>query len=228
MIFLGTAIVLGLASSLHCLGMCGPLLSVLPWNNTKGGNISSPLLHHSGRILSYGLLGVIGGIIGKSLSLFGFQQWLSIFAGVAMILLLLFKKKIDAKITLFTNPIKNIHQKKGLPIQAKIFLLGSLNGFLPCGMVYAALGASIAGDGILNSVLFMITFGLGTLPALLGFSMIQAWLTSKLKANWKVVSNYLLAIMAVIFILRGLNLGIPFLSPKMNPQVEDVSCCHGE
>ena len=226
MILFSTAILLGLAGSLHCLGMCGPLLSVLPWNKVENNNIKAPLLHHSGRIISYAVLGLIGGAIGKSLGLFGFQQWLSIVAGVAMILLLVFKKKIDAKITLFTKPIQSLNKKKGLPTSLKIFVLGSLNGFLPCGLVYAALGASIAGGSFINSSLFMIIFGLGTLPALLGFSLVQSWISSKFKTSWKTISNYLLIIMALIFILRGLNLGIPYLSPKIQVETKGVSCCH--
>lgn len=223
MFYLG-AILLGLASSLHCLGMCGPLLSMFPWYKAGRSNLKSPLIHHSGRILSYSIIGIIGGIIGQSFIFIGLQQWLSIIAGISILLILLFKSKLSSSLGFILKPIQKLHQNKSIGSSQKQFLLGNLNGFLPCGMVYVALGASIAGGSIINSVSYMFLFGLGTLPALFGLSLIQNWLSQKWKASFKKVSNALLIAMAVLFLLRGFNLGIPYLSPKFDPQSTEVKC----
>lgn len=218
------AILLGLLSSLHCLGMCGPLLSMFPWYKAYKFNLKSPLLHHGGRILSYSIIGIIGGVIGKSFVFIGMQQWLSIIAGISILLILLFKSKLNSSLGFILKPIQKIHQKKTLGSSTKQFLLGTLNGFLPCGMVYIAVGASIAGGSILNSVSYMILFGIGTLPALFGFSLIQNWIGNKWKLGFKRVSNGILVVMAILFLLRGFNLGIPYISPKFDAHTEQVKC----
>lgn len=218
------AILLGLLSSLHCLGMCGPLLSMFPWYKAEKFNLKSPLLHHGGRILSYALIGIIGGIIGKSFVFIGLQQWLSVITGISILLILLFKSKLNSSLGFILKPIQKIHSKKGLNSDTKQFLLGSLNGFLPCGMVYIALGASIAGGSVLKSVSYMTLFGLGTLPALFSFSLVQNWIGNKWKLGMKKVSNGILILMAIIFLMRGLNLGIPYISPKFDSQTEQVKC----
>lgn len=218
------AILLGLVSSLHCLGMCGPLLSMFPWYKADKFNIQSPLLHHGGRILAYAIIGVIGGIIGKSFVFIGMQQWLSVIAGLSILLILLFKSKLNSSLGFILKPIQKIHSVKSIQVSTKQFLLGVLNGFLPCGMVYIALGASISGGSIEKSIAYMVFFGLGTLPALLGFSLIQNWIGNKWRLSFKKVSNGILVLMALIFLMRGMNLGIPYLSPKFDTQSEQIKC----
>ena len=88
---------LGLLGSFHCVGMCGPLALSLPINsNSSLAKFFGALLYNCGRVVTYSFFGLIFGIIGRSVALFGFQQWLSVIAGVLIILLVIMPKNIFA------------------------------------------------------------------------------------------------------------------------------------
>lgn len=233
------AILLGLSSNLHCLGMCGPLVMAVPMNRNSTASIIWNLIqYHSGRILSYMLLGVLFGTIGSGFQLFGLLQLLSIIFGVAM-LFFAWKKwwlQYVEKWVMSIGISKHYNQlfKRLLNSNSamRLFGLGMLNGFLPCGMVYLALANALLVGSLVGSATAMLFFGIGTMPALfiVGFAAGKISQTTRQKINH--ITPYLMSIVALLLILRGLNLGIPYVSPKMeiqkteNHEIKTISCCH--
>lgn len=227
--FLIAAFILGFAGSLHCLGMCGPLVIALHSGGNKQ-NWKSKFIYHLGRISVYASLGIAVGIIGKTFSLFGFQQALAIAAGIFMLVLILWPglfRNAKFKTTQLTQWIRNriTPKVKAHPFVTS-FLLGIINGLLPCGLVYVALsGALITGDPM-KSALFMITFGLATSPALLAAPAMMHWLGKRLKVKSMKALQIGLVLVSILVVLRGSGLGIPYISPKMAPDKVEVDCCH--
>jgi uncharacterized protein len=219
----GVAFGLGILGSLHCAAMCGPLQLALPFGAAGSGRfIAGRLLYQFGRILTYCLLGVLAGGIGKSLALAGFQRWLSIGLGVAMLLGFLLSKRVTSwsvvnrLIAALTTAMAAQMKRRG-PLT--LLVLGMGNGLLPCGLVYTALAWAVAGGTFLAAIEFMAVFGLGTLPMLLAIGFLGRALPSAWRLRLSRLIPYGVCVVALLLILRGLALGIPYLSPDMN------TCC---
>ena len=218
---LGTALVLGLLGSLHCIGMCGPIAFMLPLNRQNQAKQWSQLgLYHFGRLFAYGMIGLVFGLIGKGLYLFGFQQKLSIALGVVMILLVLIPGKTFRKWKL-ARPVYRVLGKLQGTLGAKLkegnpdaFLsIGFLNGFLPCGLVYMALVGAMAMASAPLGALYMMVFGLGTIPLMSGAALMRSFFGGRwLPAIRKMIPVFVILI-GLLFILRGMGLGIPYISP---------------
>ncbi len=217
-----SAIALGFASGFHCIGMCGPIALSMGLTKKQAANFYlQNLTYQFGRIFTYSLLGALLGIIGQGFEMAGFQKYLTIIAGVLLIVMALFSfggKDFASKIPFLSKFLYSVKSNLGRVLQKadyrSRFTTGILNGFLPCGMVYMALTASLAGGGIWQGALYMALFGLGTLPfmfaiVLAGNLMNQAFRTKILKAV-----PIIMIILGGLFILRGLELGIPYVSPK--------------
>jgi sulfite exporter TauE/SafE len=240
--------ILGLVSSLHCIGMCGPIAMMIPGIPNSGFRIpdsnrntqssilyplSSILLYNTGRITTYAAYGLVFGLIGRSFAWFGWQQKISITLGVIILLALLIPKIISRQ-NLFSNYTNNMMLTlrgglskllfKGTP--ASLFGLGLLNGLLPCGMVYLALAGAIATGDALNGSLFMVMFGLGTLPAMGAVSYFGAMIKPSIRASARKLFPAMMVLMATLLILRGLNLGIPYVSPTLNMSSSAAIECH--
>lgn len=215
-----TALVLGLLTGFHCIGMCGPIAIALPLNKKSWGTrVFSALWYNIGRTITYASLGVVFGIVGEGLSLAGFQRWISILMGVFMIASVLFPK-INQMLYHGTSDTKlMIGVKKQLakyfqkPSYKSLFITGLLNGLLPCGMVYMALAGAIGVGSLTGAVLFMIMFGLGTIPMMFLLSMLGNFATLKLKHAINKIIPFIVVIVGILFILRGMELGIKFISP---------------
>jgi uncharacterized protein len=223
--FILAALLLGLAGSLHCIGMCGPLMLALPesshWATTR-------LLHQAGRLTMYALFGALMGAFGQTLIAVGLQQWLAVLSGVLMLLFLAWPAgmKMPPFAHRWTTQIKRpFHHWMTKKTKGSFFMLGVLNGILPCGLVYMALSASLAVGSIWKGALFMWVFGLATAPALLAVSGLSRWIKSHFRWSGFRVVRISLAFLAVLMILRGANLGIPYLSPKMHAQTQELDCC---
>ena len=219
---LWTALVLGLAGSFHCIGMCGPIAFVLPVDrSSKSKLIFQTFLYHFGRLLSYSIIGLLFGFIGKGLYLSGFQQRLSILMGVIMIILVLVPISIFNKYN-FSKPlyrlIGGVKQKLGLYLNKKsnkaLFSIGFFNGFLPCGLVYMALIGSISTGNALQGSLYMALFGLGTIPMMTAAILVGNFVNLSLRKKIQKVIPVVVVVIGVLFILRGLGLGIPYVSPS--------------
>lgn len=181
-----------------------------------------------GRLLAYAIIGLVFGLIGKSLYIFGMQQQLSIIIGFVMIILVLLPYKWLSKFNL-SQPIYKVvgYIKKSLgqalhKKTADTFLtIGFLNGFLPCGLVYMAVFGAIAMGSYAEGSLYMILFGLGTIPLMTAAIYLGKFLNSAIKQRIQKAIPVFLVIIGALFILRGLGLGIPYISPT--PVVEMVS-----
>lgn len=229
------ALGLGLATSLHCVGMCGPIAFSLGLNpQNKIDFTFRNLTYQSGRITTYALLGTILGIFGYGFSFVGLQNPLSIVAGILMILMALLPKNLGAN-NLGMKPLSRLMYqiKTGLgrflrrKNYSSLYITGLLNGLLPCGAVYAALTGSMAMGSIGGGALFMMFFGLGTIPLM--FASVVAGNVVSLQTRQKILKflPYLMILLGIIFILRGLSLNIPFISPaEASLQIDGEEHCH--
>ena len=224
-----SAIILGLMGSLHCVGMCGPIAFMLPVDRTNNlKKITQIFIYHFGRVLAYGTIGLVFGLLGKGLYVFGMQQKLSVAIGILMIVLVLIPYKVFNKYNL-SKPIYKIISKVknrlGQALKKKspdtFLTIGFLNGFLPCGLVYMALLGAVAMGNPAEGSLYMILFGLGTIPLMTTAIYFSGLLKGVVRHKVQRLIPVFVIIIGVLFILRGLGLGIPYVSPK--PVVELVS-----
>ncbi|WP_396169501.1 sulfite exporter TauE/SafE family protein [Flavobacterium sp.] len=230
-----TAFIFGLISSFHCIGMCGPIALMLPVDrDNQAKKVTQILTYHIGRLLAYASIGLVFGLVGRGLYLAGFQQKMSIFIGVAMILVVLIPERVFAKYN-FSKPvfrfISKIKSRLGSQFKNKsyksLFTIGFLNGFLPCGMVYVALFGAIAMQNELFGVLYMILFGLGTVPMMSSVVYLNLFLTVPVRNKIQKIIPIFAIIIGILFIFRGLGLGIPYLSPSdISLFVQPSPNCH--
>ena len=219
------ALIMGSIGSVHCIGMCGPLALSLPVvTNDHTSRFISTLLYNMGRVIMYALLGAIFGMIGMSFALFGYQQWLSIILGVVIIAFIVLPKhnpifKKDNPLLLFFGKIRtslgNLFLKKNY---RSVFFIGLLNGLLPCGLVYMAIAGAVSTASILKSSLFMAAFGLGTLPVMWSIAFFGSSINMNMRRNIKKLYPYVMLLVAVLLIVRGLGLQIPYMSPGFNQE----------
>lgn len=232
---LWSALILGLLGSFHCMGMCGPIAFMLPVdrsNTTK--KVSQIFIYHFGRLAAYAMIGLVFGLVGKSLYLFGFQQQLSIFIGILMIVVILTPQPLFLRYN-FSKPIYKIIAKlksrMGQAFKKKsadtFLTIGFLNGFLPCGLVYMAVFGAIASESVAKAGLYMALFGLGTIPLMTSAIYLGKFLNATLKQKIQKAIPVMVVLIGILFILRGLGLGIPYISPA--PVTEMASSameCH--
>ncbi|MEZ4906362.1 MAG: sulfite exporter TauE/SafE family protein [Saprospiraceae bacterium] len=217
-----SGLIFGLVTSFHCAGMCGPIAIALPLHgNTKMEKLLGGVIYNLGRTLTYIFLGTLLGLLGEGINALGFQRWLSIITGLLMISTALFpslftfsfKSKNKTGFS-FLNYIKSsLGSLFSTRSYASLLLIGVLNGFLPCGPLYAAIIASVNTGSMMNSIIFMAMFGLGTMPMLLAISLLGNFMSLSMRRKLSNFIPVVIIILGVLFILRGLNLGIPFLSP---------------
>lgn len=234
-------LVLGITSNFHCLGMCGPIAMAIPVNRKSTWTILSGILqYNAGRILTYALLGAVVGSIGITVETLGFLQWISIIAGVLMIIFA-WRKWLSSIFSghLPTFGIQGFISKslgKVLAMQTpfKLPFLGMINGLLPCGMVYIGLMNALLAGNPVSSAYTMIAFGVGTLPAMIAVGFAANRISGNVRQKVNKVVPFLLTFVGVLIVLRGMNLDIPYISPKVKmttsqkhadvPELE-LSCC---
>ncbi len=218
-----SALLLGLGGSLHCLGMCGPIAFTLSIDKRYQNKLLiQNLLYQIGRVITYSILGILVGIIGQGFNVIGLQDKISIITGFLLILSVLFSlekiqttsffKPLQAIITQLKNKLSQYIQRSNY---SSFIIIGLLNGLLPCGMVYTALTASIAAGSISNSFFFMALFGLGTIPLMFVAVLIGNYAGMNWRHKIERFLPFIVIIVGVLFILRGLNLDIPFISPAL-------------
>lgn len=231
---LWSALIFGLLGSFHCVGMCGPIAFMLPVDRKNPVKRAFQLMsYHAGRILTYSVLGLVFGIVGKSFNLFGIQQQLSIIIGVLMIVVILIPTKIFNKYN-FSRPlykaVGKVKSSMGMALKKKdpgtFFTIGYLNGLLPCGLVYMAIFGALASGGALEGGLYMAVFGLGTIPLMTTAIYLGNFLKGKAKQRIVKMIPVFVVIVGVLFIVRGLGLGIPYVSPSKMVSIEKVAAQH--
>ncbi|MDT8415810.1 MAG: sulfite exporter TauE/SafE family protein [Flavobacteriaceae bacterium] len=230
---LWSGFLLGFLGSLHCLGMCGPIALMLPISRSNTGLAFVQIMqYHLGRIFTYALFGILFGFFGKGLALAGLQQNLSIWLGILFLSYLLFTYLLK-----FKTPTWHAYNKVLMFLQARMsqffkskkpgatFVMGVLNGFLPCGMVYMALFGSMAMASLELGMMYMMLFGLGTVP-LMSLAAYMGRKPGFLKIRWQRVLPVMIFVFGVYFLLRGLGLGIPYVSPAVQHlQVKAEAAC---
>ncbi len=209
--------------------MCGPLALALPVQQLGGTQKTTAiLLYNIGRAFSYAALGIVFGSLGSSFQIFHLQQWLSIVAGCLILLILLVSKYSHYTLpglAMFTQNIKvRLSYYLSSPKKIKNYLsIGILNGLLPCGLVYIAIAASLATGSMWQGSLLMLAFGLGTLPIMALTMAFGQFISVKVRSWLNKISPYIIMCVACLLILRGLNLGIPYVSPSLEKGT--VNCC---
>jgi sulfite exporter TauE/SafE len=189
--------------------------------DNQAKKVTQIITYHIGRLFAYSTIGFIFGMLGKGFLLAGMQQKMSIFIGIAMILVILIPEKVVVKYN-FSKPIFKVISKikTSLGSQFKnksyksLFIIGLLNGFLPCGMVYVALFGAIAMQSPILGILYMILFGLGTVPMMSSIVYLNSFLTIKIRNKIQKAIPFVAVFIGIVFILRGLGLGIPYVSPS--------------
>ncbi len=225
---------LGATGSLHCVGMCGPLSLALPVHHlSKTQKFFSFLLYQFGRILTYSTIGLLFGLAGRRIYIAGYQQWFSIAMGILVLsiaaLYFIGQKTVHIKSLnrfyfFVQQQISRLLKSANGPFS--FLLMGMANGLLPCGMIYIALAATLSFTEVIQSVSFMAMFGAGTLPAMMLVGYAGQMLNPEWRSNLRKLVPVFISLMGVILILRGMNLGIPFISPEL-PQVNGTAViCH--
>lgn len=219
------AFFMGLFGSLHCVAMCGPLVLTLSTgkSHSVAGIVGNKLLYQTGRVAVYGLLGLLMGTIGQAVEVKGWQQGITLVTGfllVGMGLFSLVGRQFKGFVHLQQRAVAPLTRWLGywLYRPGGHLVVGMLNGLLPCGMVYMALAATLSVDSVGGGGLFMLSFGLGTWPAMLSVSLLGSFAKVRARVNFAFWLPMLCIVMGGWFLLRGANLNIPYLSPLIYPK----------
>lgn len=227
MIYL-SSFLLGIGSSWHCLGMCGPLVMAVPFPK-KEQSFVTKALYFLGKSTAYAILGLLIGLFGMKAIWGEYQRYISLVAGTFIILMVIFPFLTPKT---FNYPFKKtfsriFQQIKEQPRWWHFFSLGFLNGFLPCGIVYMALLIALASGNMLSAALAMFLFGWGTVPMLWIVAVLKDTVKQRLQIKFKWVTVSLGLLAGTLLILRGMNLGIPYVSPHLNTMEQphrEMSC----
>ena len=225
---LWTALLLGLVGSLHCAGMCGPLALALPaTGNTTPAYVLGRAAYNAGRIATYCLLGIVFGLAGWTFLLAGLQRWVSIALGVALLLGLFASRRL-ARWNPVTSAVNQLKSRMSVLLRSRSFtalaVLGLLNGLLPCGLVYVACAGAAATGGIFAGARYMAAFGVGTVPMMLAISLSGKLVPTSLRLKLLKTIPVCVFLLGTLLILRGMSLGIPYVSPDMSGN--GAACCH--
>ncbi|HXJ88394.1 MAG TPA: sulfite exporter TauE/SafE family protein [Candidatus Binatia bacterium] len=216
----GIMFVLGLVSSLHCVQMCGPIVLAYSVALESAQSPAIPSLlqnhiaYHTGRILTYSALGALAGVVGAMLGvvgrLAGFGQILAVVAGGLMILVglslfgLIPASIIQSKLFRVPSSIfRSIGKLLSTPGLKNRFALGLALGFLPCGLIYAALLKATASGSALGGALAMLAFGLGTSGALLVLGLFSSAIRIRLNRWGRQLAAVGVTMMGILLVWRG-------------------------
>lgn len=219
---------LGLLGGLHCAGMCGPLMLALPVvGSTTGRYVAGRVAYHLGRVMVYGMMGVLAGALGRSLAMAGVQQAVSITLGTAMLAGLFLAPRF-LEMGWMAGWVGRLQRVMGGFLRQRtagsLLVLGGLNGLLPCGLVYAAFAGAAATDSVMGGVQYMVVFGLGTLPVMLAISLTGHLVPMAWRLKLRHLVPVSMGLVGVLLVLRGLSLGIPYVSPDL--AAGGAGCCH--
>lgn len=231
--YLYTAFTLGLIGSLHCVGMCGPIALALPFQSeSRLKTVMGMLSYQIGRVITYTLLGLVLGLLGLGLFIAGIQTYVSIALGVIMLIVAIFS--VDLERFLIRIPLINqLNQKVKYFLGSylkqtnpnQFFIIGMINGLVPCGLVYMAVIGALTTQNMLEGALFMASFGMGTVPLMLSTTIAGSILNVNFRKKARKLMPILLAIIAILFIYRGLVVHLP-ADFRFIQSMNDVPMCH--
>lgn len=220
--FLFAALSLGFLGSFHCIGMCGPIALTIPVKRTSAFSIIfGGLIYNFGRVITYAIMGLLFGLIGKGFALAGWQNILSITLGITILLFLFIPNlsvlsiRFGPMMQLLEKIKSKMRQLFGMHSMRALLVIGLLNGLLPCGLIYLGIAGSLATGSAFNGALFMMAFGVGTIPAMIAITLVRDYISISLRGKIRRIVPVFVGLMAVLLILRGMNLGIPYISPSL-------------
>ncbi|HEX6223309.1 MAG TPA: sulfite exporter TauE/SafE family protein [Chryseolinea sp.] len=225
---IAAALIMGFAGSLHCIGMCSPLAMAV--SNLNRHAVLNRTVYNAGRIATYGLLGIIIGSVTALLPFSKFQNVVSILLGV--ILLFVGAGLLNVNIPVISNPIlkltsllKKLFSKSLIRKNYKsVFFLGILNGLLPCGLVWIALAYAATLQSPFQSFAFMMLFGAGTLPVMLGLTGILPGVLRRINVNVRQVTSGMLIVSGILLIARVFIIHLPHQSSAQHNLIDIVLC----
>jgi sulfite exporter TauE/SafE len=227
------AISMGLLSSFHCVGMCGPISLALPVRNgSRFYQFAALLLYNIGRAFTYAAFGMLIGLIGTTLAWMGFLRYLSVIAGGLMLLYVVFSNVSPhfTAVPAFWKPVVHFLRKSMSQLLQKRslggwFLLGMLNGMLPCGMVYLALTSSVATGGVASGAIYMLLFGMATFPAMLTIGVAKQWFTPERRGRMRRLAPVMVAMAGIWLVARGVLMQYSTSDGKSS---DTITTCHGK
>lgn len=227
---------LGLAGSLHCAGMCGPIAIALPGgrvDRVARGRTAQKLLYQLGRVTTYSILGLLVGIGGSAIRLSGYSRTLSIVSGVLMILaaLIQFAFRRDWSIlSPFRGSVSWLQKRLQLLLSNRGALahygIGLANGLLPCGLVTTALFGALASGSIVSGAAYMAAFGFGTVPLMSAIALGFAALPCNWRKRLPLIAPIAGLALGALVLVRGMGLGIPYVSPAAPTALHHDCCSH--
>ncbi|GJM32873.1 MAG: membrane protein [Saprospiraceae bacterium] len=214
---LWTAFTIGLFGSLHCVGMCGPIALALPYQKqSRLYGVWKVLLYNLGRTTTYVFLGVLIGLLGEGLFLAGMQRWLSIGIGITLLVIALFSIPVESRLLqspmigrFFLSLKTSLGKLLNKDASSNFFKIGLLNGFLPCGLVYMAIVGALTMGSIQGGATYMLLFGLGTIPLMLGTALAGQMAGFRIRNQLKRLYPIFLIALAILFIFRGAQFDLP-------------------
>jgi sulfite exporter TauE/SafE len=223
------AFFIGLFGSIHCIGMCGPLAFAVPSFRSKWWMVvTDKISYNFGRVITYSFFGFLIGLLGKQLWLAGLQQSVSVITGILIVMAALsrlLKLKVSRGVWM-SRMLAPFNKLLSYALQHKAghLVIGVLNGFLPCGFVYLALAGAVNTPSPLAAAQYMFWFGAGTFPLMLIATVSSGFIGPLVRHRINRVMPYLMICLGSWFLLRGLGLDIPYLSPAR--QSNEVTICH--
>jgi uncharacterized protein len=227
------AFTLGLMSSLHCVGMCGPIALALPVHHRSNfGKLLGILIYNAGRTFTYTVLGLLFGLVGSAFDFGGIQRGLSIGTGIILLGTVAYSShwidQLSAPLPL-QKGVQWVKKRLGLLLSRRSFpallVLGTLNGLLPCGLVYMALISSIAMGNPWEGGLFMALFGAGTVPAMSAVAFVKTFISTKFRNQARRLMPAFVAVVAILLIVRGFQFSE---NPVPSKTSRSIPICHGE
>lgn len=223
---------IGLIGSFHCIGMCGPIALSLPiYGKSKAEKLLLIILYNLGRACSYASLGLLFGYIGNQFFLFGYQRAFSISLGLLLLIFLFAHQFLSSRFAIIDKIFNRVKSALAKRLQStqnsySYFLIGVANGFLPCGLVYLAIGSAMATGNMLYGAALMFVFGMGTFPLMISLMIFGRFISVTFRNRMRKMVPAFIVLTALIIILRGMNLGIPYISPQLqeNNGIEQVKC----
>jgi uncharacterized protein len=223
---------IGLFGSFHCIGMCGPIALSLPvYGKSKVEKLFLILLYNLGRASTYAAFGALFGFMGKQFWLFGYQRTFSILLGISILLFLLVSKFLRGKSGMIEAVLFRIKTSLASLLKSpsnslSYYFIGLINGLLPCGLVYLAVSSAMATGNAFSGAALMFMFGLGTFPLMISLMIFGRFVSLSFRNRMRKLVPVFITVTALVIMLRGMNLGIPYLSPQLSEteQFQQIKC----
>ncbi|TLV04085.1 sulfite exporter TauE/SafE family protein [Dyadobacter luticola] len=225
---------MGLLSSFHCICMCGPIALALPvQQGNRWRQFTGLMLYNVGRTTSYAALGALIGFFGNAVAWMGYLKYLSILVGIGMLAYVLWPKSLGIWLhppKIWAKLISSLKKNMSTMLRSRSmtgrFLLGILNGLLPCGLVYLALVSSAATGNAASGAVYMFIFGTGTLPMMMAVGFFKNWLTPGLRSRFHKLAPVVIALAGLVLVVRGILIQYP--NAGQHATAAQITVCHGK